>query len=410
MLALVFGSAAWIWPHVALADPAAAQPCDREGALTAGCAAAIAATTDPKARSRLLFARAYLEDEQEKYDAAIADLDQAVALDPTNASAFHERAFARSTMMRFTEALQDLEVEGRLSPGEPNVYQERAFSQFHLGQLQAAYDSWDQVVRLRPGAVEALEARGDAALWIGRFDRANADWSAALDIVKARGDEQQIATARKGLARIALWSTTSGGRNPEANCAGSDRDGAFGAPYLIGDCTRAFLKARSNRERADALTIRSIAWMVGQQDETAQAPDLEVAAALDPDNEQRHANLGGAYVSLHHAWAARQEFDRAIAMKRSFYALAGRASARYNLKDFDGAFADAKASYELQPNDVALMVLGDLALERLKDPKAAKLYWMGAYHLGGRDDSLIARLKSVGVEDPAKEPADPAAN
>ena len=32
---------------------------------------------------------------------------------------------------------------------------------------------------------------------------------------------------------------------------------------------------------------------------------------------------------------------------------------------------------------------------------------MGAYHLGDRDDGLVARLAQVGVADPAKEPVAP---
>ena len=83
---------------------------------------------------------------------------------------------------------------------------------------------------------------------------------------------------------------------------------------------------------------------------------------------------------------------------------AGRASARYNLDRKEEAFADAKKSFEMHPNELALTVLGDLAHDR-KDDKSAKLYWMGAYHLGDRDDGLIQRLKSVGVDHPDNEPA-----
>ena len=67
-------------------------------------------------------------------------------------------------------------------------------------------------------------------------------------------------------------------------------------------------------------------------------------------------------------------FNRAVALKTGFVPLSGRAAAKYNLGDDDGAFADAKASFELKPNVVALTVLGDLALNKLHDPKAAKLY------------------------------------
>src|SRR4029079_16232085 len=71
----------------------------------------------------------------------------------------------------------------------------------------------------------------------------------------------------------------------------------------------------------------------------------------------------------------------------------------YSLQRSDEAFADAKRSYELHPNELALSVLGDIVHDR-KDDKAAKLLWMRAYHMGDQEDGLIASLKSIGVDHP----------
>ena len=131
--------------------------------------------------------------------------------------------------------------------------------------------------------------------------------------------------------------------------------------------------------------------------------DKKIAVALEPGNLDWHSNLGFAFVDSHHSWAARREFDRALARKESWTALAGRSAAKYNLGDKNGAFADAKRSFEIRPNEVALIVLGDLAFER-DNRASAKLYWMGAYHLGSRDDGTIERLISVGVDHPENEP------
>jgi hypothetical protein len=84
-------------------------------------------------------------------------------------------------------------------------------------------------------------------------------------------------------------------------------------------------------------------------------------------------------------------------------ALAGRADAHYHLGEKNLAFHDAKESFEVHPNELALWVMGDLAKDR-RDDVSAKRYWMGAYRLGSRDDRLIERLKSVGVADPSAEP------
>jgi len=71
-------------------------------------------------------------------------------------------------------------------------------------------------------------------------------------------------------------------------------------------------------------------------------------------------------------------------------ALAGRASAHYNLYENDLAFRDAKESFEMRPNALALWTLGDLAKDKHDDVRA-KSFWMGAYQLGSRDDRLLKR-------------------
>lgn len=85
-------------------------------------------------------------------------------------------------------------------------------------------------------------------------------------------------------------------------------------------------------------------------------------------------------------------------------ALAGRASAQYNLGEKNLSFRDAKESFEMEPNVLALWMLGDLAKDK-HDDAMAKSFWIGVYHLGSRDDRLLERLRGVGVSDPANEPA-----
>jgi tetratricopeptide (TPR) repeat protein len=204
-------------------------------------------------------------------------------------------------------------------------------------------------------------------------------------------------------ATLALWSTGAGA-NPDSACRAANTDAKLRVPTLVATCTAAFLAAPTGKAKADMLTIRSLAWMIGRQDEASGTVDRQMATALDPGNADLHANLGGSYVAARHSWAAEREFDRSLAIRENWPALAGRSAARYNLGNPDGAFADAKRSFEIKPNELALTVLGDLLHDK-KDDKAAKLYWMGAWQLGDRDDGLVSRLKSIGVTDPAHEPA-----
>ena len=74
---------------------------------------------------------------------------------------------------------------------------------------------------------------------------------------------------------------------------------------------------------------------------------------------------------------------------------------RLHIDDTAGAEADALASMKLKLNEAAAWVLGDIAYERGEKEKARGMY-LAVYQMGSRDDRLIARLKELGVSDPAK--------
>jgi tetratricopeptide (TPR) repeat protein len=373
--------------------------------LDATCDAAIAAEKDPRTKAELLFRRAYQRNEAERYEEAMADLDEAKRLDPSNPKVLHERGYTLGSLGRYREAVVDLDLEAKLNPNDPRVYQERAYSRFPLGDLEGVYADRDREVALAPDDVDAIVSRAGAARWLGRFELAKSDLDLAL--IKAGADPEIVKSIEQERRLLTLWSSPTPGPSPERNCVWPKSGGDFAREHLIGDCTVAYFKAASAKDKAAALELRAVATVLVLQDESAGTGDKTIAVALEPDNPDWLSNLGFDYLSSRHSWGAEREFDRSIALKASWAAYAGRASARFNLQDFDGAFADAKKSFEIQPNEGALMVLGDLALERLHDPASAKLYWMGAYRLGSRDDGLIARLKSVGVTDPEKEPRSP---
>jgi tetratricopeptide (TPR) repeat protein len=127
--------------------------------------------------------------------------------------------------------------------------------------------------------------------------------------------------------------------------------------------------------------------------------DMALARAFDPENARRYINLGYSYLQSNHSWAANREFERALAIERHPYALAGRAAARLNLGNKDGAMADAQASNELEPNEAATWVLADLAYERGNRDEARELYLL-IYERGSRADHLVERLHELGVADP----------
>jgi tetratricopeptide (TPR) repeat protein len=367
------------------------------------CDAVLAAERDPKVRAQLFYRRGYILNEKQQYEAAVADLDAAIAADPGLAAAWHERSYAHSELREFAKAAADSDRDVALRPDASNAYGERAFARHGLGDLQGAWEDRAKFVSLEPTDIDGLLGRGRAALWLGRFEDARADAAKGLAMADAAGNRDAAASARALQALITLWTTRSNASSPEAACRLAEKQGRLEAKEVIGDCTAAFLAARTPHAKAEMLSTRALAFLVAAQDQVSAVDDQAMAVAFEPDNADWHANLGGSYVMVHHSWAGRRELDIAIRLKDGWVARAQRAAARYNLRDFEGAFADARKSFEMHPNEVALVVLGDLAHDK-GDDKSARLDWMGAYRLGSRDDGLLTRLKGIGVTEPDKEP------
>ena len=365
------------------------------------CTAAIQLELDPAQKAELLFRRAYVSNERQAYEQSLEDLNAACALVPHHIAYMNERAYTLNSLGRYQEALIDLDELATLQPQTPTIFSERAFARTRLGDWDGALADREREVKLRPDAASALIARAEVRMWLGQIDPAQKDLkaAAALPTRPSPDDAEYLERVSK---RLAAWLHHSLGEDPGANCRHARTNDEFLQPTLIGDCTLAFLSGKTSKDRTDALTSRSIAWL-SQQSTHEATLDRRNAVALDPSNPDLHTNLGFAYIQENHSWGARQEFDRSINIRKTYMALAGRASAHYNLGEANLSFHDAKESFDIQPNELALWVLGDLAKDK-HDDTGAKLYWMGAYHLGARDDRLLERLRGVGVADPATEP------
>lgn len=367
----------------------------------AQCAAAISKERDASKRAELLHKRAYVAVEQYRYDDALTDLKAAIQAYPDCTSCLRERAYIYSEIGNYQGAIADLDHQLALVPDSAGALGERAFARSFSGDLEGAYQDRARALELEPQSNDSRLARGEAALWLGRFDDADADFARVEAAAKEAGDDKLQSRAASKRAAIALWRGSVGDKDAAGRCQmQSIASGDPRVKQLIGDCTQAFLLAKDGPARADALTTRSNLWPFIDQSWDRLTLDRRIAAGFDPANPDRYVNLGFAYVGVSHSRAAIQEFDRALAMKQHFMALAGRANARSNIGDIAGAEADALASMKIEANELAAWVLGDIALER-GDREKARLMYLGAYQLGSRDDRLIAKLKELGVDDPA---------
>lgn len=377
--------------HVEIAGKPTEQP-------PADCAAAIAAATSSKDKAVLHFAWAYSLNEANGAIQALPHLDRALVLAPNFTNARHERAYTLNHLGFYNRALIDANRNVELTPEIAQAYHERAFARRRLGDFEGSLADRLKAIDLEgstPGA--ELEVVTDL-MWLARYDEAGKRLDAlpATEGKEIRADlhrRRQYKPDGSEMSRCILKQSVS------------DRLAALG---IVDLCTWAFDHEANRRKRAEYLTVRAVMSVIAKQDSEANLMDHQIAVALDPENPDLHANYGFALVGARRSWAGRNALNIALANPKisdrtKAIALTGRGQANFNLGDLYAAKADVKESITLKPSAVNVWLAGNIA-EAEGDKALAKKFWMSAYRMGARDDRLIKNLKSVGVDDPGREP------
>ncbi|MGJ4859156.1 tetratricopeptide repeat protein [Labrys sp. La1] len=113
-------------------------------------------------------------------DLALKDFGQAVKLDPRDANPQHGRGNVYFNQGRYEEAIKSYSEAIRINPKFFNAYSGRANVYAELKQTDRAISDLSQALKLNPSYVNALVNRGNNYMIGKRFDEAIADYDRAL--------------------------------------------------------------------------------------------------------------------------------------------------------------------------------------------------------------------------------------
>lgn len=402
---------------LAMAQPVAAQfiatatdlqgpclgeaPSTGESDLPLACEEAIAEAKGSREKAVLYFAWAYSLSDAGNTQAALPYLDKAIALAPDFASAWHERGYVHNDLGMFDLGLIDANKAISLVADQPLFYRERAHAYHWLARFSDELADYNKIFAEGWGGPDDNVGRAETYMWLGRYKDAKSELEALLPGRLSKFGRQLLEEVNH---RLAYRST---GKEKKL-CTLQSLSNPKMIAALVDACTWAFDHDKNAGRRAEYLTVRGSAKIVSQNDQKAGIADYAMAVAVEPTNPDRHANYGSLLVSIDHSWAARNSFDRALALPgigktTRALALGGRAQANFNLGDLEAAKADAKAALEIEEQPPALIVMAQLALES-GDKAAAREYLMKVWKLGVQGDEIRQMLLEVGVTDPEEEP------
>jgi tetratricopeptide (TPR) repeat protein len=115
-------------------------------------------------------------------DAAEADLDRALAIDPSFAPALSDRGNLRMDAGDFTGALAEYEAALALTPGNPATLVNRAAALLALRRYEEGLADYDASLAAAPLAATTRMSRGICLLAAGRWDEGWQDFEARLSV------------------------------------------------------------------------------------------------------------------------------------------------------------------------------------------------------------------------------------
>ena len=116
------------------------------------------------------------------YDAAVADADAAIAIDPAYADAYYYRGYAHEEAGRVDAARADFDKAVELGLAPAFAMRARGRVKFLEGDFAGAYDDFDAIIAAAPEDEEAYRLRGAAAHVLERWAQAEADFSKAIEL------------------------------------------------------------------------------------------------------------------------------------------------------------------------------------------------------------------------------------
>ena len=238
--------------------------------------------------------RGFAYSENGQTDAALADFDQAIALNPDLAIGYAYRSYAFSAQENYEAAISDanraVELGGDLDAGTRSaILHAKAFANIQVGEYEQALLDATESIQLEgvnePNAARTYGLRARINNWLGNYEDAIADATQAIEIGSA-----DIAALNGFFYRRAQ------------------------AHYYMGD----YGNALSDAEAALAIEETSTTYeLIGDINDASGNSDAAItnyqqAIALSPDDPWLHNYLGDIYYDIDDMGSAETEYRAAI--------------------------------------------------------------------------------------------------
>ncbi|WP_082523863.1 tetratricopeptide repeat protein [Methylobacterium sp. Leaf399] len=136
---------------------------------------------------------------KEDYDRAIADFNEAIAVDPSDADFFRSRGSTYDDMERYDAAIEDYDRSIKLDPTVGDSFVNRGIAYGNKGDFERAIKDFDEAIRLDPKRGLTYYSRALAYEKTGAADKALADVETAF---RLEPEDEDVQAVRKRLRSV----------------------------------------------------------------------------------------------------------------------------------------------------------------------------------------------------------------
>ena len=307
----------------------------------------------------------------EKFEAALASTERALALRPDFVEALLCRAFALHALNRFEEALASFDGVLALAPDHDEALNNRAVVLRALRRHDEALSSYERVLTLRPDNAEAAYNRGNLLRDLRRREEALASYDRALaarpdfaDALYNRGN-LLCELQRHGEALASYDRALE--LKPGFVEALNNRGKALNELRRYGEALLSFDRALALKaDHVGTLYSRGNTLHELKRFDEALA-SYDRALALQPDQAEAFSNRGITLHELKRFDEALASYDRALALRPGHAgALNNRGNALHELKRFDEALASYDRALAVRPDHAEALCNRGATLHELK--------------------------------------------
>jgi len=294
-------------------------------------------------RAVMVFNRAVAKLVKGDRNAAIADYDEVIRLDPAYVEAFVRRGDVRKSQGDLDGAIADYNQAIGINPNYVNAYINRGIALNDKHDLDGALADDERAIRLDPHSVIAYINRGVVKKNKGDFDGAIADYNEAIRL----GPKNTIAYGDRAFARKEK----------------GDLDGAIADYDTV---------IQLDPKSAPTYFYRGVV-RHGKGNNDGAIADYDAAIKLDQRYVAAYVERGIARQGKHDLDGAIADYSQAIKVNPKFaIGFGDRGNARFLKGDLDGAIADYSQAILLDPAYTAAYTNRGLSYEKKQDAERAR--------------------------------------